>query len=297
MPGASFLDPRVLARIDNLELLARTVVDGFINGLHHAPYLGFSVDFAEHRAYMPGDDTRRVDWRVWARTDRFYVKEFEADTDANFSVLFDISRSMSYTSGGPSKLDYGRYLAACLSYLSRRQRDRVGMVTFDAGVVDYIPSSARHLEIILHTLDRLRPGGPGDLAGSLRKIAEIFRRRSIVLLLSDLYHDPAVIVDAVNLLRFRGNDVIVFHLLDPAELTFPFTDAASFEDLESGERMPIVPEQLREQYRAQIGAHTATLGRLLGDNRVDYWLCDTSQPLDHSLFAYLSTRQRLGRVR
>src|SRR5438132_3747389 len=161
IPGANFLDPRVLARIDNLALLARIVVEGFLNGLHHSPYLGLSVDFAEHRAYMPGDDIRRIDWRLWARTDRFYVKEFEADTNANFSVILDISRSMDFGSGGITKFDYARYLAACLAWFSRKQRDRVGLVTFDDDMVDRVPPSAKNLNVVLHTLDRVKAGKPG----------------------------------------------------------------------------------------------------------------------------------------
>ncbi|NIP83406.1 MAG: DUF58 domain-containing protein, partial [Gemmatimonadetes bacterium] len=157
-PAPGFLDPATLARIDNLELLARTVVDGFINGLHRSPYLGLSLDFAEHRPYNPGDDIRRIDWRLYARTDRYYVKEFEAETNANFTVLLDTSRSMDFSSGTLTKLDYARYLAACLAYFSRQQRDRVGLITFDAGVRDYVPPAARHLETVLHTLARLEPG-------------------------------------------------------------------------------------------------------------------------------------------
>ena len=150
--GARFIDPKVLARIDNLELVARTVVDGFISGLHRSPYLGLSIDFAEHRAYMPGDDIRRIDWRVFGRTDRFYVKEFEADTNANFSVVLDISRSMEFGNAGLTKLEYAKFLAASLTYLSNRQRDRVGLVTFDTDIVDIVPPSAKHLEVVLHTL-------------------------------------------------------------------------------------------------------------------------------------------------
>src|SRR5262245_16053549 len=158
LPGATFLDPKVLARIGNLELLAKTVVEGFINGLHHSPYLGLSVDFAEHRAYMPGDDIRRIDWRLWARSDLYYIKEFDAETNANFRILFDVSRSMSYKGRGLPKMDYGRYLAACLAYFSHKQRDRVGIVTFDSDVVAHVPPSAKHLDVVLHTLDRMTPG-------------------------------------------------------------------------------------------------------------------------------------------
>jgi uncharacterized protein (DUF58 family) len=292
-----FLDPTVLARIGNLELLARTVVDGFINGLHHSPYFGLSVDFAEHRPYMPGDDIRRVDWRVFGRTDRFYVKEFEADTNANFVVLLDVSGSMRYGSGPVSKLDYGRFLAACLSYFSRRQRDRVGIATFTDRVVDFVPASAKHLDIVLHTIDRAEAKGAGSLEAPLLTLTEVLNRRSILVLLSDLYEEPDVVMHAVARLRARGHDVIVFHLLDPAEIAFPFDEAAPFQDLETGERIPVVPETLRDEYRAQMRAHLTAVADRMARNQVDYGLFETSRPLDYALFEYLSRRERLSRVR
>ena len=297
MTGTQFLDPKVLSRIDDLKLLARTVVDGFINGLHRSPYLGRSMDFAEHRAYMPGDDIRRIDWRVFGRTDRFFVKEFEADTNANFSVLLDISRSMAYTSGGLSKLDYARYLTACLAYFSRQQRDRVGLVTFDRDVVTLVPPSAKHLERVLHEVARVTPGPGGALGPSLLKIAEGVRRRSMLVLISDLYEEPEAVARAASLLKGKGNDVIVFHVLDPAELTFPFDDVTVFEDLETGERLPVIPTQYRERYRKLMAEHLASLSRLLLDRRIDYCLFDTAKALDFALFEYLSRRERLVRVR
>ncbi len=297
MKVSSFLDPAVLARIDNLELLARTVVDGFINGLHRSPYLGLSIDFAEHRQYMPGDDIRRIDWRVFGRTDRFYVKEFEADTNANFVVVLDVSRSMDYASGEISKLDYARYLAACLSYFSRQQRDRVGLATIAGEIVDFVPPSAKHLDIVLHTIDRAQPRGGGDLAGPLLKIAEAIRGRSIIALVSDLYEDPRAVLRAVSYLKNKGNDVIVFQVLDPAEIEFPFDGPVHFEDLESGERVPVVPELQREGYRELMRAHLDDVSRLLLDNRIDYSLFNTSDPLDHALFSYLLRREKLNRVR
>ena len=232
--GAQFLDPTVLGRIGNLELLARTVVDGFLTGLHRSPYLGFSVDFAEHRPYMPGDDIRRIDWRLFARTDRHYIKLFEADTNANFSVLLDLSASMSYGSHSLTKLDYARYLAACLSYFSSKQRDRVGLVTFDHEVVDYVPPSMKHLDTILHTLDRADAGRPGALAGPMLKITEMLSRKGILVVISDFYEDPDDVLTALGPLRARGHDVIVFHVMDPYELEFPFEEASGFEDLETG---------------------------------------------------------------
>lgn len=297
MTGARFLDPQVLSRIDDLKLLARTVVDGFINGLHRSPYLGRSMDFAEHRAYMPGDDIRRIDWRVFGRTDRFFVKEFEADTNANFSVLLDTSRSMAYGSGGITKLDYARYLAACLTYFSRQQRDRVGLVTFDRDVGAVVPPSAKHLERVLHAIERVEPGPGGALRASLLKVAEGIRRRSMLVLISDLYEEPDAVLRAVSLLKGKGNDVIVFHVLDSAELTFPFDDMTVFEDLETGERFPVIPAQHRQRYREMMAEHVASLSRLLLDARIDYALFDTSRPLDFALFEYLSRRERLVRVR
>jgi uncharacterized protein (DUF58 family) len=297
LAGATFLDPVVLARIGTLELIARTVVEGFINGLHHAPYLGMSIDFAEHRSYQPGDDIRRIDWRLYARTDRYFVKQFEADTNSNFTVMLDISRSMDFGTQGITKFDYARYLAACLVYFCQKQRDRIGMVTFDNDIVNRIPPSAKHLEEILYTLDRAKPGKPGDLHKPIRRISEFFRRRSIITLISDFYEEPDRIMDAMKYLSQRGNDVIVFHVLDPAELDFPFKDAIEFEDVESGERMPVIPEQARQQYQDMINAHIEALKKKMPNQRIDYHMMNTSTPLDFALFKFLSYREQISRVR
>jgi uncharacterized protein (DUF58 family) len=297
IPGARFVDPRVLARIGNLELVSRSVVDGFINGLHRSPYFGASVDFAEHRGYVPGDDIRRVDWRLYARTDRYYIKEYEADSNANFAVLLDVSKSMGFGSGGMTKLDYARMLAGCLTYLVHRQRDRVGLVAFDQEIVEHVPCSAKHMEVVLHVLERLSPARPGKLRPPLHKMAEHFGRRSVLVLISDLYEEPDAVLEAIGPLRFRGNDLIVFHVLDRAELDFEFTDPSAFEDLESGEQIPVVPDALASQYREMVRAHTTALAERCSANRVDYALLNTSKPLDHALFTYLSTRERLMRVR
>jgi uncharacterized protein (DUF58 family) len=299
VPGAGFVDPKVLSRIDNLELVARMVVDGFINGLHRSPYLGLSLDFAEHRAYMPGDDIRRIDWRLYARTDRYYVKEFEADTNSNFVVLLDISKSMDYGSDakGLTKLDYARYLGASLAYFSHEQRDRVGLVTFDDDVVDYVPASAKHLDVLLHTIDRIAPNKAGRLKPGLERVAATLRRRGFIVLISDFYEEPESVIDAVTPLRYRGHDVIVFHVMDPAELEFPFDEAGSFEDLESGEKIPIVPETQRERYRELVQNHVATLSRMFTEEQIDYAMVSTTTPLDYALFNYLSQREKLSRVR
>ncbi len=295
--GARFLDPAVLARIDNLELLARTVVDGFLSGLHRSPYLGFSIDFAEHRPYMPGDDLRRVDWKLFARTDRHYVKLFEAETNANFAVVLDVSGSMAYGSHGVTKMDYARYLAASLAFFSHRQRDRVGLITFRERIVEYVPPSMKHMETVLHVVDRARAEGPGSLAGPLLTVAERLGRRGILALVSDLYREPDEVLDAVGLLRARGHDVLVFHVLDPAERLFPFEDPSGFEDLETGEQIPVIPRRLREAYVGLVREHIEALREGLTARRVDYALLDTAEPLDRALFAYLSARQRLSRPR
>ena len=292
IPGARFMDPVVLARIGNLELVARAVCDGFINGLHKAPYFGASVDFAEHRGYVPGDDIRRMDWRLWARTDRYYIKEYEAETNSNFACLLDVSKSMSYGSRGITKLEYASILTACLTNLVHHQRDRVGLVTFDNDIVDFVPPSAKHMDVVLHTLDRQKPGRPGSLKGPLHKMAEHFGRRGVLVVISDFYEDPDVVVEAVTPLRFRGNDIIVFHVLDPAELEFGFSDAQAFEDLETGEQMPVVPDALRKEYIELVNAHCEALRSKFSEVRVDYMLLDTSKPLDHALFRYLSSREK-----
>ena len=297
MPGARFIDPVVLSRIGNLELIARWVVEGFISGLHRSPHLGFSTDFAEHRTYMPGDDIRHIDWRVYARTERYYLKKYEADTNTNFLVVLDVSKSMGFGTGPITKLEYAKYLAACLTYLSHRQRDRVGFVSFDDDIVDFVPPSAKHLQQVLHSIDRAAVTVKGSLGRSLAKVAESQRRRGFLLVLSDLYESPDRVVSALGPLRDAGHDVVVMHLLDPAERTFPFDVAATFEDVETGERLPVVPSRMRAEYRRQIGEHLETMARKLGEHRIDYTFVDTAEPLDAMLFEYLVRRERLRTVR
>ena len=249
--------PKVLARIGNLELLAKTVVDGFINGLHRAPFFGASIDFAEHRGYVPGDDIRRVDWRLYARTDRYYVKQYEADTNTNFTILLDISKSMSFTSGdGRPSSNTGR-ISARASPTWRR-----GSATASASSRSTRTSSRTCRRrrststMVLHTLDRAKAERAGHLSAPLNKMAEHFKRRGILLLISDFYDEPDAILDAIKPLRFLGNDLIVFHVLDPQEINFDYKDASAFEDLESREQMPVVPESFRDAVPpADAGAH------------------------------------------
>ena len=296
-PGARLLDPTVLARIGDLELVARKVVEGFLAGLHHSPHFGMSVDFAEHRPYMPGDDIRRIDWRVFARTDRFYVKQFEADTNTDFSVILDTSGSMSFGSRGISKFDYARYLAACLTYFSSKQRDRVGLALFADSAVTRIPAGAKRIDLVLHALDHARPEGAGRLLAPLRKLSEHLRRRSIVAIISDFYEEAQQVDEAVRQLRQRGNDVIVFHVLDKAELEFPYDDAMTVVDLESGDKLPVVPETLKDEYKSLINTHVDEVRRRMIDHGFDYMRIDTSMPLDYALFHYLATRDRLRSTR
>ncbi len=295
--GARFIDPRVLARIANLDLVARAVVDGFISGLHRAVHLGVSTDFAEHRPYVPGDDVRRIDWRVFARTDRLYIKTFEAETNADLVLALDISRSMDFASGEVSKLDYARMLLASLAHLGSRQRDRVALATFDEDLVELLPASARRRDTVLHTLERLQVGGSSDFATALRRIGQALHRRSIVVVVSDFYADPVALVVALDELRVRGHDVIAFQVLDPRERRLDLDDAEVLEDLETGERLPVQPREIRAEYRRLVDAHSERLAKGCGEHRVDFAGFDTDQPLDHALFRFLSNRARLARKR
>lgn len=294
---ASGLDPRVLARIDNLELVARAVVEGFLNGLHRSVQLGFSTEFAQHRAYVPGDDIRRLDWRVFARTDRHLIREYEAETNTNVVVALDVSKSMTYGTGGLTKLDAARVVAAALAYLAHRQRDRVGFAAFASDIVEYIPPAAAHFQLVLHALGRSQAREKGELAAPLARLGDALRRRGIIVVLSDCYESPSAVADAMGGLRTSGHDVVVMHILDRAELDFPFENAATFEDLETKERIPLVPARMRERYKASMEQHLAALEKKLLERGVDYIVVNTSQPIEDMLFAYLVRREHLRRVR
>jgi uncharacterized protein (DUF58 family) len=247
---------------------------------------------------MPGDDTRRVDWRLYARTDRLHVKEFEADTNAGVTVLLDVSRSMDYASaGGLTKLDYARFLAASLLWLAEGQGDRVGLVTFDDAVRDFVPASGKHLRHALHALERATAVRAGGLAAPLEAVSEHFRRRGVLAVISDLYVEPRAAVDAVLRLRNAGNELLIMHVLDPAERDLPFRENGALADLETGAVQTLVPAAVRDEYRRRVAAHLAELERLARGAGVDYALFDTTMPLDHALARYLAGRQRLGRGR
>ena len=290
-----FLDPAVIARLGTMELKARTVVEGFLSGLHRSPYKGFSVEFAEYRQYIPGDDLSTLDWKVYARTDRHYVKKFEEETNLECHLLLDISASMAYRGAAPmSKLEYGSVLAASLAFLMNRQRDATGLIAFDDQIEFRMPAGARpgHVHSLLLALERLQPGTRSDVARPLHQLAEALVKRSLVVLISDLLDDPAPVIKGLKHLRFRGTDVVVFQLLDPNELTFPFRDASRFRDLENADEVTADPSSIRGAYLRELATLTLTYDRELRGAGIDYVQLDTSQPLDFALLAYLSTRSR-----
>lgn len=296
MPATRFIDPQVLSRISSLELLARGVVEGFVTGLHRSPYRGFSVEFMAYRPYMPGDDLMHLDWKLFARTDRYYVKEFEDETNTAMHLLFDVSRSMEYGSGGITKRAYASYLAASLAYLMIRQRDSVGITFFDEHVREHVrPRSTRgHLLTLLQRLEHVPAGTRSEMGKPLHELAERERRRGFVVLISDLLDDAGVIIDGVRHFRHVGHDVIVFHVLDPQELRFEFEDLAAFEDLETGERLVVAPEAAREAYLENVGRYLDALKKACSELGTDYVLMPTDRPLDHGLFQYLAARARRG---
>jgi len=289
-----FLDPAVVARLGTLELKARTIVEGFLSGLHRSPFKGFSVEFAEYRQYIPGDDLATIDWKVYARSDRYYVKKFEEETNLDCHLMLDVSGSMGYGSHGITKFDYGACLAASLGYLMNRQRDAVGLTAFDDHVVAMLPASARpgHLRALLVTLNRLTLGKETNVSKPLHQLADSLTKRGMVVLISDLLDDPAAVIRGLKHFQYRGTDVIVFHVLDPDEIDFPFERATRFEDLETSEEVTAVPAVVRAHYLKEIGALIERYKRELGAIGIDYHLLSTAEPLEMALLSYLSTRAK-----
>jgi uncharacterized protein (DUF58 family) len=291
-----FLQPATVSKLANLDLVARLVVEGFITGLHRSPYHGFSVEFAEHRPYMPGDDIRHIDWKVYAKTHRYYRKEFEEETNLKAYLLIDASASMGYHSGTVSKLQYATYLAAALAYLMIRQRDAVGLVTFDAAIRRFLPprSIFSYLTLLLQEMQNTLPSSATDVAQTLHQMAERIHRRGLVMLFSDLLDDPAQIISGLKHFRHNNHEVIVFHLLDPLERTFNFKQDGLFVDLESGDRMATQPWHIRGDYRRLIDGHIELLRRQCRENRIDYVLLDTGASFEEALLQYLGKRKRIG---
>jgi uncharacterized protein (DUF58 family) len=293
--GYRFLEPTALARVKNLAIVARGVVEGFIAGLHSSPYKGFSVEFAEHREYSSGDDLKHLDYRMLARTDRLYVKQYEEETNMSVQILLDTSGSMGYSHDGRlTKLEYGSYLTAVLSYLMTRQQDSVGLTSFDTAIRLDMParSSPRHFNDMMRWLETIQPGGDTDIAETLHRLANRFKRRCLVVLISDLYDDPEELIRALHHFRHRRHEVIVFHVLDKAEIDFPFTEAIAFHDLETNERIQVDPAYVREIYREQINTFIETYRRACVEAQIDYVPADTSIPYDFMLTRYISARNK-----
>ncbi len=278
-----------------MELKARTIVEGFLSGLHRSPYKGFSVEFAEYRQYLPGDDLSRLDWKVYARTDRHYVRKYEEETNLECHLLLDQSASMAYRGTAPmSKLEYGSVLAGSLAFLMHRQRDAPGLVAFDDQIRFRLPAAGRpgHLQALLLGLEHLEVGQRTNVGRPLHELAEALVKRGLVVLISDLLDDPGRVINGLKHLKFRGSEVIVFQLLDPTELTFSFRSAATFKDVETAQEVVADPSQARASYLRALAALTQQYGRELRGAGIDYVRIDTSQPLDFALLAYLSARAR-----
>jgi len=295
--GRAYLDPAVVARLSHLDVRARLVVEGFIAGMHRSPFHGFSVEFAEHRPYMPGDPLKNLDWKVWARSDRLLVKQYTEETNLRCHLLLDLSGSMAFQSprAALAKLDYARSLAAALAYLMLQQQDAVGAMLFSDRLLRYLPARAvrSHLDEVLKALGSAAPQGRTRLGPALHELAERIKRRGLVVLLSDLMDSPAEVLLGLQHFRHRRHEVVVFHILDPDEVDFPYTDTATFVDMESGERITTEPWEIARRYRERVTAWSDHYARACRENRVDYVRLDTRTPFDRALLAYLEKRARL----
>jgi uncharacterized protein (DUF58 family) len=298
------LDPYFISKLRRLDLIARLVVEGFITGLHKSPYHGFSVEFAEHRPYMPGDPIRSVDWKIFAKTDRYFIKEFEEETNLRSYLLFDTSSSMAYRSSDKllPKLEYGVYLAAALAYLMIQQQDAVGLLTFDEQVRRMIPprSVGAHLRVILGELSRIDASAPEVASGrgtrigeSLHYLADRMTRRGLVILLSDLMDDPESVLSGLKHFRHRQHEVVVLNILDPAEVGFPFREETVFVDMETREQISTIPWELAREYRQRVAAWRHAYRRTCAEHAIDYAEIHTDTPYDVALLRYLEKRRRL----
>jgi uncharacterized protein (DUF58 family) len=289
----SYFDPRVLAGISNLYLRARWVVEGLMSGVHRSRAKGFSVEFEEHREYSPGDEIRRIDWKALGKFDRYFIKEYEDETNLRAYLLLDASASMNYASDGITKFDYGCTLTASLAYLILKQQDAAGLVTFSNRIESFIPPKAKrdYLVRVVHALENRGPAGETNVGRILEDIASQIKRRGLVVLVSDLLDEPEQILKGLRLFRFKGNDVIVFHLLDPAELELPFDGNILFEDLEEINLKVVAdPRTIRKTYQQVVGEFISEMRKQCHNDAIDYQLISTSTPLDQALASYLSWR-------
>jgi uncharacterized protein (DUF58 family) len=288
-----FLDPSILASISGLELIAKTVVQGFVSGLHRSPDFGFSQEFAEYRSYSEGDDLRHVDWNVFARSERMYLKRYRGETNTQLTILLDASKSMAYGSQPVNKLDYARYLTASIAYLSGQQRDGTGIVVFDDEIRDYVQPSSRTGQFarILHAIENANPGTRTDFAKPFFHCQNFLHRKGIIVVVSDFYDDPELVVKTMEPMRFHGNEIILFHVLDPQEIRPKIKDPALVLDMETGETMEVTPDYVRNEYGPRIDAHITGLRERAQRSGIDCVLIDTSRPLDDALRSYLLLRQ------
>src|ERR1017187_6752419 len=294
-----FLDPAVLAGISSLDLVAKTVVDGFVAGLHRSPDFGFSQEFAEYRAYTPGDDLRHVDWNLFARTERCYLKRYRGETNSQLTVLLDASNSMKYSSHAVTKMDYARYMAASLLYLSiHNQRDPAGLIVFDDEVRNYIRPSTRQGQLyrLMAGLEQAEPAPRTEFGKPMKHFQEFLRRRGIVLVISDFYEQPETIVKAIEPLRFHGSEVVLFHVLDPKEIFPEMKGPAILVDLETDQRLEVIPDYVKTQYRAKMDQHRKKRRDRTQAAGMEYPLLIRDKPLDRALTEYLSLRQSAGRI-
>jgi uncharacterized protein (DUF58 family) len=296
-PGTSLIDPQTLMRIKSLQIRARVAVEGFIKGIHRSPYHGFSVEFSEYREYSPGDDPRYLDWRLYARSDRYYVKRFEDETNLRCYLMLDSSRSMGYRSGAYSKSEYARTAAATIAYFLSTQRDAVGLLTFEDRITEYLPPRHRpgHLRRLMALLEREPEGRATNLAEPLEQIAATVRKRGLIVLISDLLAPTDALKTRLGYLRSRGHDVVVLRILDPAEVDFQFATPAMFHDVESGRELYIDPASARAEYLRRFAAHAAEVERACVDLGVEYESITTDRPLELVLFDLLKARMRRGR--
>ncbi len=289
-----YLDPKVLDRVEGLELKARLVVEGYVSGLHRSPFRGFSVEFAEHREYVPGDDTRFLDWKVFGKTDRLYIKRYEDETNLEAHLVVDVSESMTYRGDDVtwSKLDYARWAAGALAYLITQQQDAVGLALFDDQVRKTLPTGSNplHLKNVFATLDAAKPTGSTGVGRALREVGDALRRRGLVLLFSDLLDDPLAVARGLKMIRHRGHEMILFHVLDHDETTFPFERLTRFEGLEGLPTVVADPAALRAAYLQEVEGFRRSMRRACHANRIDYVPMDTSDSLGVVLQAYLSKR-------
>jgi uncharacterized protein (DUF58 family) len=288
------LRPEVLAGLSTLDLVARTVVEGFLIGLHRSPTFGFSQEFAEYRPYAEGDDLRYIDWNVYARSEKTYIKRFLGETNSHLVLLLDASASMGYGTGAVNKFQYGQYLAACLGYMASKQHDAVGCIIFDEEVRDYRPPTTRSGNIlsVLHTIDRASPARGTNLDKPFRHFAGFTSHRGMVVVISDFYCDPDEMIASVRPLAFKGQDIILFHLLDPGELKLDFNEATLLEDAETGHAVEVSGQFIREGYSERVQQHIGSIRKAAAGIGADHVLVDTSEPLDQALRNYLMFRQR-----